>query len=111
MRAGYLLVAAPAAIATFLALWAYTTRGSGVSGTPGSLLALLGALAVTLDALLLTIGSIRGGARALLTGLLVLGLLLTGLAAYFLMQWWMLAALAVALVCIGFARLPHRRIA
>lgn len=96
MRATYAFVLVPALVGTALAANAYfgPFGTTGVEGTLGALLALIGAAAVTLGALLAMASRPRSGWRGLLNILLALGAGLTALAAWFLMQY----ALAVAML-------------
>lgn len=96
MRASYVLVLVPALVGTVLGLNAYfgPFDTTGVEGTPGALLALIGAVAVTLGTLLAMGSRPRSGWRSLLNVLMALGAVLTALAAWFLMQ----HALAVAML-------------
>ena len=98
MRTSYALVLLPALVGAVLGAIAYFSPDTGVDGTPGALLALIGALAVTLGALLAMVPSVRGWALGLLNFLLGLGALLTTAAAYFLMQYLFAAAMALAFV-------------
>lgn len=81
MRLSYLLAFLPALVGTMLGGVAYMQPGSGVDGTVGALLALIGAAAVTLGSLLAMLPGLRGVLRGLLDALLFLGAALTALAA------------------------------
>jgi quinoprotein glucose dehydrogenase len=115
MRTPYALVLAPALAGVVLAGIAYFAPGTntGVDGTPGALLALIGAVAVTLGALLSMTPAVQGLGLRLLNFLLGLGALLTATAAYFLMQYAFAVAMALALIGLVVALTLHttRRIA
>jgi len=103
MRNVYLIVAVLAAVGAALGLWAYLTSTSGVDGTSGALIAFLGALAVALGALVALMDLPRW-AQITLDVLLVLGAVLTAVAAWFLMQTFftIVMALAAIVLCAGF---------
>ncbi len=110
MRAIYGLVAVPALVGTFLAAVAYLSDGTGVTGTVGALLALIGAVAVTLGALLAVAPTLSRWLRRTLNVLLALGAALTAVAAYFLMQTALTAAMALTFFGLVVAILvPDRR--
>lgn len=115
MPASYLLVFVPALVGAALAAIAYFAPIgiTGVEGTAGALLALVGAGAVTLGALLAMAPGLRGWPRGLLDVLLFVGAALTSLAAWFLMQ--VPFAIAMALAALGLLAAivlrPRRRIA
>lgn len=96
MRAAYALVALSALIGSVLAGIAYFTPNTGVDGTGGALLALAGAVAVTLGALLAMVPAVRGWFLGLLDVLIFLGAALTAAAASFLMQYPFAIAMGVA---------------
>lgn len=100
MSASYLPVFLPALVGTILAGIAYFAPIgiTGVEGTAGALLALVGAAAVALGALLAMAPGLRGWLRGLLDALLFVGAALTALAAWFLMQVPVAIAMAVASV-------------
>lgn len=115
MPAIYLVVLVPALVGTALAVAAYSAPfgTTGVGGTPGALLALLGAGAVFLGALLAMSPGLRGWLRRLLDVLLLVGSALTALAAWFLMQLPFAVAMALAGVGAVVAMIlrPQRRLA
>lgn len=114
MPASHLLVFVPGLVGTVLAAIAYFAPFgiTGVEETAGALLALVGAGAVTLGALLALAPSVRGGVLALLNALIGLGALLTALAAWFLMQDAFAAAMALAVLgLLAALAMPGRRIA
>lgn len=98
MRIPYILAFLPALGGAALAVIAYFSPNTGVDGTPGALLALLGAAAATLGALLAMMEAVRGKVRILLNTLTGLAAALTALAAYFLMQYAFAAAMGLALL-------------
>jgi quinoprotein glucose dehydrogenase len=98
MRRRYAAVALPALVGTALAGLAYFTRNTGVDGTLGALLALLGAAAVMLGSLLAVFRAARGGFLTALDILLGTGALLTATAAFFLMQYGFAIAMTAALL-------------
>jgi ABC-type enterobactin transport system permease subunit len=73
---------------------------TGVNGTPGAFLALLGAAGVLLFVGLLASRRFSRGARRALVGIAVLTACLTALAAWFLMQNEILLAFAVSLLAL-----------
>lgn len=115
MRLTYLLVLVPALVGTVLAALAYVGPGetTGVEGTAGALLALVGAAAVALGSLLAMAPGLRGWPRGLLAALLFVGAGLTALAAWFLMQVPLAAAMALAALgaLVAPALRPRRRLA
>ena len=98
MRTAYGFVLLPALVGVVLAAVAYfaLNGNTGVSGTPGALLALIGAVSVTLGAFIAMMPRVRGWFLKLLNALLGLGALLTAAAAYFLMQYPFAVAMALA---------------
>ncbi len=80
------LVILPALVGVALGFYAWFMAGTGVTGTPGALLALVGAVAVWLGAVLLVLPSVRSWVRGVLVVLVALGSVLTATAAWFLMQ-------------------------
>ncbi len=105
------LAAVPALAGAGLGAWAYLVEETGVTGTPGALLALVGAVAVALGALLAAVPALRGGLLTLLEVLVVVGALLTALAAYFLMQFLMCGAMLLAAAVALGAAVARRRAA
>lgn len=96
-----------------LALAAFVLDGTGVTGSPGAFLAILGTVAALLG--LLMLGSLRLS-RGVARGLVVLTLLaagLTALAGWFLMQHALTLAMALAFAATPLAAMfspPFRRI-
>lgn len=100
MRTRYVLVLVPALCGVALAGVAYLGTHTGVDGTLGALLALVGACAVMAGALVALLVPMRAGLLAALDVLLVVGALLTALAAWFLMQDLFLVAMLATLVLL-----------
>lgn len=100
MRTAYILIFLPALAGVVLGAISYFAPNapSGVEGTPGALLALIGAAAVALGALLGMLSAVRGWGLRLLNILLGIGALLTATASYFLMQYPFAVAMALAFV-------------
>jgi hypothetical protein len=98
MRPFLLLALGAAVAAAGLASWALFAPETGVTGTAGVVLALVGSLAVGLGVLLL----LRPGRRLrrVLVPLVVLAAALTALAGWFLMQWGLAVAMLVALAAV-----------
>lgn len=94
-----------------LAAYAWLAEGTGVTGTPGALLALVGAVAVWIAAMVMGLPSVRGGLHMTLRVLAVLAGALTALAAWFLMQNVLAAVMAVASLALLFAVSSGRRTA
>ena len=94
----YAICSVAALVGAALAAVAALSPETGVTGTPGAFLALAGALAVTLAAGLLAMDFRR--LRGLLFALAALAAGLTALAAWFLMQTGLLAAMALALAAL-----------
>jgi quinoprotein glucose dehydrogenase len=92
-----------------LAAFAYFPFGSGVEGTVGALLALLGAVAVTLGAFLMAMHTVRGVPFGVLAFLVGLGAVLTALAGYFLMQYGLAIVMGLALLGLLIAVLRPAR--
>jgi quinoprotein glucose dehydrogenase len=107
-RWAYALVAAPAALGVVLGGLAYFGADTGVDGTGGALLALIGAVAVTVAALVSMMPLARG-LRLTLNVLLVLGAILTALAAWMLMQPLFAAAMAASALGLVAALASRRR--
>lgn len=90
------LMAVPAVVGLALAVMAFVNRSSGISGTPGAGLAILGMAALTLAAIL--VGRLRPGKlRTFVTVMILIGGLLTLICAWFLMQGWLMLAVALTL--------------
>lgn len=115
MRTRYALGFLPAFAGAVLGAIAYLAPNgnTGVDGTPGALLALIGAAAVTLGAIFAIAPALRGWLFGALNILLLLGALLTAVAAYFLMQYPFAVAMALAFfgVLAALALRTNRKIA
>lgn len=86
-----------------LAGYAWAAEGTGVTGTPGALLALIGALATLSGLAILATAQPIGHSRRLVVGVAFLAALLTALAAWFLMQDALAVVMALVAVAIPFA--------
>ncbi len=73
---------------------------TGIDGTPGSFLALLGAVAVTLVVGMLVSGKVPARTRGVVFSFAALLAVLTALAAWFLMQDTVLATMVVSLLAL-----------
>ncbi len=73
---------------------------TGIDGTPGSFLALLGTVGVTLAVGMLVTGKVPSKARGVLFGLAALLTVLTALAAWFLMQDNVLVTMVVSFLAL-----------
>lgn len=94
---GWLLVAA--SLAGLVAAGIYTfVDGNGIAYTPGTYLVLISTMLLLGGAMILVFASGRGWLGGILAFLVLLDILGTGLAAYFLMAWVLLALMAVALI-------------
>ena len=109
MSSRYAAVAVPALAGAVIAAIAYLAPNTGVDGTVGALLALVGAVAVTLGSLIAMTDAVGGGLRVTLDVLLGVGALLTALAAYFLMQYWCAPAMVLAFIGLVYAASSSRR--
>lgn len=90
------LMAVPAVIGLILAVIAFLDCSSGISGTPGAGLAILGMAALALAAVL--VGRLSPGRlRTLVAVMILIGGLLTLICAWFLMQGWLMLAVALTL--------------
>ena len=91
------IMAVPAALAVIAALVEFFWHGSGVAGTAGAGLSLFGCVALVFGALMLA--SLRpGGWRTTFVLLMLLGGILTGLAAWFLESHLVLIAVLATLL-------------
>jgi quinoprotein glucose dehydrogenase len=104
------LVAAFAAAGLILAALAYFGTATGVDGTTGALLALLGSLAVTVAALV-CLARLPRGVNITLDVLLLVGALLTAFAAWMLMQYLFAAAMVLSfLTLVAAISMPRREV-
>jgi hypothetical protein len=92
-------MAAAAAVGTALSVYDYLTRGTGIDHTPGALLVVVSSALILLASLVLALapGAPRW-LRVILEILLLLGVLGTAAAAYFLEAYVLIGLMAVALV-------------
>lgn len=106
----YMAVAVSAAIGAGFGAWALLAPETGVTGTAGAMLALFGAVAVTLCALVVVQARPSGRGRPALDALMGVGAALTAFAAWMLMQPVFTLAMIVAMVAVVIAALrPNRR--
>lgn len=104
-QAGPLLLLAAAVAGFALALHAYFTPLTGVTGTPGALAVIVACMALAVMALVLG-GAGTRTARITLRVLVVIVLVATCVAALLLHQWWICVAMGLGLagVVIGLIR-------
>ena len=97
--AGWWLVATAGVVGLVLSLWEYFARGDGIDGTGGALLVIVSSALILAASLVIVLGWVDDvrWLRALLVFLVLLGIVGTGLAAYFLESHWLLAAMVIAL--------------
>ncbi len=89
----------PALIGVGLAAYAALSPGTGVTGSVGAFLALFGAGSVLIGGLLAALTKRNGLAFGLLAALILIGSVLTALAAFFLMQF--VLAVVMGLTALG----------
>ena len=97
MRKSFIPVIGLGPVGTVLAVYAYLSLDTGAAGTFGALLALIGAIAVTVGSLVAALADLRGWVFGVLAFLIALGAALTALAGYFLMQHGLAAVMALVL--------------
>jgi hypothetical protein len=90
------------------ALFNYFWTGNGIHGTEGALLVVVSTLLMAVAAWLTGAHIVHGWLRTLLLALLVLDFIGTGLAAY-LLEAWILLALDIAAIVAWFATLAAPR--
>ena len=90
------------------ALFNYFWPGNGIHGTEGALLVVVSTLLMAVAAWLTGAHIVHGWLRTLLVALLVLDFIGTGLAAY-LLEAWILLALDIAAIVAWFATLAAPR--
>jgi len=90
------------------ALFNYFWTGNGIHGTEGALLVVVSTLLMAVAAWLTGAHIVHGWLRTLLVALLVLDFIGTGLAAY-LLEAWILLALDIAAIVAWFATLAAPR--
>ncbi len=98
-----------ALVGVALAAFGALAPDTGVNGTLGAYLALLGALAVTVAVLILIAAKPGSGVRDLLIVAILLAASLTAIAAWFLMQNWLICAMVVATLALLFHRYPPQK--
>lgn len=92
-------MAVAAAAGFMVALVDYLVRGSGIDHTGGALLVTLSSAVLFILGVALARGSVKRQAwRVLLIVLAIIDVLGTGVAAYFLHAWWLLAFMALAVI-------------
>lgn len=90
----------PALAGVGLAGYAWVAEGTGVNGTAGALLALIGALAALLGLAILAMAHPAGGRRRLVVALALVTALLTAVAGWFLMQDALAVVMAVVVLTV-----------
>ena len=80
-----------------VALYNYLTPLTGVSGTYGAALVVLACLLIAIACVLVQLSHSTGW-RGFLRFMIGVGAVLTGLAAYFLHEWWLIVAMVIVLV-------------
>lgn len=115
MKILYLVALVLALVGTVLAAIAYLAPfgNTGVDGSIGALLALVGAFSSAAGLTIVLATGVRGGLLKTLYGLIILAAVLTAVAAYFLMQFALMLAMiaTVMALVIAIALRPNRRIA
>jgi len=114
MRKSFIPLIVLGGAGTALAVYTYLAFDTGVAGTLGALLALIGAIAITIGSLVAALANIRGWVYGVLAFLIALGAVLTTLAGYFLMQYGLAAVMALAFIGLLVAVMipsPRRRFA
>ena len=96
---GVWIMVAASAVATALALYNYLARGTGIDHTPGALLVVVSSVLILLGSLVVALfSSTPRWLRVVLAVLLLLGVLGTGLAAYFLEAEVLLGLMVMSLI-------------
>lgn len=109
MRSMYALAVVAAVAGTVLAVIAFVMPETGVTGSLGAILVIVGSAAAALGSLLLAAGR-TDRPRLLLVALTVLSAVLTAVAAWFLMQYPLLGAMvAVVLLALAGSVFSERR--
>lgn len=107
MQVRFIPVIGFGAFGTALVAYAYFASGTGVTGTIGALLALVGAVAVLLGGLIAAFSGLSGWLFGTLVFLMVLSAVLTALAGFFLMQYGLAVVMGLAaLAVLGALILP-----
>jgi drug/metabolite transporter (DMT)-like permease len=113
MMKSFIPVIVLGAVGCALSAYAYLSNDTGVAGTPGALLALIGAAAVTVGSVIAALTALGRPLFFLLAFLIALAAVLTALAAFFLMQYGLTVVMALAFVGLLVAVLlpaPQRRL-
>ncbi len=97
VRPRTILILAGALGGAAVAIYNYLTPLTGVTGSIGALIVVASSVLLIIAGLLIQLSQ-PGGWRTLLRVLVVLGAIGTGLAAYFLHEWWLIAAMVIVLV-------------
>lgn len=90
--------AVPATLGCGFAAFAYLADGTGVTGSAGALLALIGGLATVIGILVAGLTARQGAGFNILVCLVALSAALTGVAGFFLMQYGLAVAMTLTLV-------------
>ena len=99
LRSGLVLLGVGSLISFSAAVFGYFWTGNGIHGTPGALLVVISsALMLVASGALLFVSMMPRSVRGVLLLLIVLDIFGTGVAAYFLETWWIVGAIALALV-------------
>lgn len=86
-----------AAVGLFVSMWNWFDRHSGIQGEPGTMLVIV-ACGLILFGLAVTVSTASRGVYRLFQWLILLGTVLTAIAAWFLMSWILMWAMVVATV-------------
>lgn len=108
----FLVPLVPSAIGVLLALNALAAPfgNTGVDGTLGAWLAFIGAVFVALSILLiLSLAPAQGRWRLAATLLALLAAILTGIAAFFLMQTLLAVTMVLTVIALGYAAISRER--
>jgi hypothetical protein len=105
MRKSLIPVAVPAVLGCGFAAYAYFAVRTGVTGSEGALLALIGAVAVMLGIFVACFTKRKGVVFGMLAFLIALGAVLTAVAGFFLMQYGLATTMALTIVGLTFVLL------
>ncbi|GGB18684.1 hypothetical protein [Allosediminivita pacifica] len=97
VRPRTILILAGALAGAAVAVYNYLTPLTGVTGSLGALIVIASSILLIIAGVLIQLSQ-PGGWRSLLRTLVVLGAIGTGLAAYFLHEWWLIVAMVIVLV-------------
>lgn len=101
------LIAAAATVGLFAAISSWFDPASGIQGEAGTMLVLVASVLILVGLVVVTVTRARG-VRRLFDWLILLGAVLTALAAWFLMSWVLMGAMIVAAL-VQIARLARPR--